>query len=237
MAIKAVLFDLDGTLLPMDYPKFMKLYFGGLAKKLTPHGYDPDALIDAIWKGCAAMVENDGSTLNHLIFWKKFAEIFGERVEQDMPIFDDSYENEYHQAKVVCEKTDYARKTVDLVKEKGLRVVLATNPVFPFAATRARIGWAGLELSDFELITTYENSGFCKPNPDYYRDIAKRIGLAPEECLMVGNDVTEDMVASAVGMQVFLLTDCILNRENKDISVYPSGGFPELLAFIENLNR
>ena len=49
---------------------------------------------------------------------------------------------------------------------------------------------------------------------------------------MVGNDVTEDMVAETVGMKVFLLTDCLINREGKDISVYPHGGFEQLLEFL-----
>ena len=111
----------------------------------------------------------------------------------------------------------------------GLRVALATNPIFPAVATQSRIRWAGLESEDFELYTTYENIGYCKPNPDYYREIAKRLGVSPEGCLMVGNDVTEDMVASETGMQVFLLTDCLINKERKDISVYPRGSLLTLL--------
>ena len=115
----------------------------------------------------------------------------------------------------------------------GLRVALATNPIFPAVATESRIRWAGLEPEDFELYTTYENIGYCKPNPDYYREIAKRLGVQPEECLMVGNDVTEDMVAQSIGMQVFLLTDCLINKERKDISLYPRGSFLQLLDHIE----
>ena len=42
MSIKMILFDLDGTLLPMDQNHFVKTYFGALAKKLAPLGYDPE---------------------------------------------------------------------------------------------------------------------------------------------------------------------------------------------------
>ena len=112
----------------------------------------------------------------------------------------------------------------------GLRTALATNPIFPAIATESRIRWAGLSPADFELYTTYENIGFCKPNPAYYQEILKRMDLSPEECLMVGNDVTEDMIAARLGMQVFLLTDCLINKDEKDISVYPNGGFDQLLA-------
>ena len=83
------------------------------------------------------------------------------------------------------------------------------------------------------LYTTYENSGFCKPNPKYYSEILEKLNLDPEDCLMVGNDVIEDMVAQKLGMKVFLLTDCIINKENKDISQYPNGGFDELIKYLE----
>ena len=124
---------------------------------------------------------------------------------------------------------------VNSAKEMGLRVALATNPIFSAVATESRIRWAGLEPKDFELYTTYENIGFCKPNPDYYREIAKRLGVQPEECLMVGNDVAEDMVAKEIGMQVFLLTDCLINKERKNIAEYPRGSFIQLLRFIDTL--
>jgi len=119
------------------------------------------------------------------------------------------------------------------VKEKGLSVVLATNPIFPAVATKKRICWAGLKPEDFEFYTTYENSFCSKPNPKYYTDIAKRLNLSPEECLMVGNDVREDMVAQSVGMKVFLLTDCIINKDNTDISVYPSGDFNAFIKWLD----
>ena len=114
-----------------------------------------------------------------------------------------------------------------------MKPVLATNPLFPAIATRQRIRWAGLEPEDFQFVTTYENSRFCKPNPEYYRDLLDKLGKDPESCLMVGNDVDEDMIpARAVGMEVFLLTDCLLNRSGADISSYPQGGFTELKDFL-----
>ena len=140
---------------------------------------------------------------------------------------------DFHAAKGFCGFNPNAAMAVHTVKEMGLRVALATNPIFPAVATESRIRWVGLEPEDFELYTTYENIGFCKPNPDYYREIAKRLGVQPEECLMVSNDVTEDMVAQSIGMQVFLLTDCLINKERKDISLYPRGSFLQLLDHIE----
>ena len=120
------------------------------------------------------------------------------------------------------------------IKERGLRVALATNPIFPAVATESRIRWAGLKPEEFELYTTYETIGYCKPNPAYYREVAARLSVDPTQCLMVGNDVSEDMEAAVqTGMKVFLLTDCLINRENKDVAAYPHGSFAQLMALLQ----
>lgn len=233
--ITTVLFDLDGTLLPMDQDEFVKAYFGSLAKKLAPLGYNPDKLIPAIWAGTKEMIKNDGSFLNEIAFWKKFCEIFGEKALNDEPVFDEFYRNEFSKVQAVCGYTENAKKAVDLCKAKGFRVALATNPIFPAVATESRIRWAGLEPCDFELYTTYENSSFCKPNLKYYKMILERLRVEPEECLMVGNDVGEDMITEKLGMKAFLLTDCLINKTDSDINAYPHGNFNALLEYINNL--
>ena len=219
----------------MDNDAFTKGYFKLLAAKLAPYGYEPKQLVDAIWAGTASMVKNDGSQSNEAAFWKKFAAIYGEQILADKPLFDEFYRTDFQAAKDLCGMDPNAASTVHTIKEMGLRVALATNPIFPAAATESRIRWAGLKPEDFELYTTYENIGYCKPNPDYYREVAKRLGVKPEECLMVGNDVAEDMIARSIGMQVFLLTDCLINKERKNIAEYPRGSFEQLVQFINTL--
>lgn len=233
--ITTVLFDLDGTLLPMNQDEFAGAYFKELVKKVAPLGYDPKKLVGDIWAGTAAMVMNDGSCTNEEAFWKKFVDIYGEKCLRDKPIFDEYYRNEFNNVQSSCGFNAKAAEAVQSIKDSGYRVALATNPLFPNDATRNRIKWAGLNPEDFELYTTYENTNYCKPNPEYYLDVMERLNVKPEECLMVGNDVTEDMVAATLGMKVFLLSDCIINKDNKDISIYPNGGFDELLEFIGRL--
>lgn len=225
---KTVFFDLDGTLLPMEQDLFVKAYFGLLAKKLAPHGYESEALLQAVWQGMDAMVANDGSRSNEEAFWAVFCGLLGEDCRKDEPIFAAFYANEFQQVAQVCGKTAAAAETVGLCKELGADVVLATNPLFPAVATESRIRWAGLERGDFRHVTTYENSSFCKPNPAYYREILEKLGLRAEDCLMVGNDATEDLAAAELGLPVFLLTDCLINKNGVELSSLPHGGFEEL---------
>ena len=144
MSIKVILFDLDGTLLPMDQDTFVKTYLGGMAKKLAPHGYDPEQMVKAVYAGMKAMTTNDGSCTNETAFWNAFTGILGEQVKDDMPIFDDYYRNEFQDVKNICGFLPEAAQTVRALKEKGFRVVLATTPMFPSIATESRIRWAGL---------------------------------------------------------------------------------------------
>lgn len=234
MGMTTVLFDLDGTLLPMDQEAFIKAYFGRLAVKLTPHGYDPKALMQGIYAGIGAMVKNDGSCINEDAFWKVFCSMFGERALEDKPVFEEFYRNEFQQVRESCGFAPEAAPLIKKLKEKGLRVVLATNPLFPAVATESRIRWAGLDKADFALVTTYENSRFCKPNPAYYKEILDKLGLSAEDCVMVGNDVQEDGAAAALGMRVFILTNCLIDREEGKGAKLPQGGFDALEAYLMN---
>ncbi len=236
--ISVVLFDLDGTLLPMDMDTFVGAYFGGLAMRLAPRGYEPKRLIDAIWRGTAAMVSNSGAKYNEEVFWDTFCGIFGVEAEADLPHFEAFYREDFDHVKEVCGYDVAAAQTVREIRARGYRVALATNPIFPAIATEKRMAWAGLSPADFELYTTYENARFCKPNPEYYRALAQTLGVAPEQCLMVGNDVEEDMVAAqAVGMSVFLLPACLINKKERDLSSYPSGNLTDLLGYLDQVSK
>jgi len=235
--IKVVLFDLDGTLLPMDQDVFVKEYFGRLARKLISHGYDQEALVNNIWAGTKAMIKNTGEKLNEQAFWDTFASMYEKDVLSDINLFDEFYHNDFDAVKSVCGYTPRANEAVKQIKEMGFRVALATNPIFPAVATEARMRWAGLDSADFEFYTTYENSRFSKPYPDYYAEICRTLDVSPEECLMVGNDVRDDMIAATLGMKVFLLTDCLINKAGADIASYPQGSFDELIGFVKAINE
>lgn len=230
--IKAVLFDLDGTLLPMDQDVFIKKYFTLMAKKLAPYGYEPKKLTDTIWKAISAEMTNDGSRSNEDVYWDVFTSVFGKESRKHEAVFDDFYRNEFNDVADVSEPSPKADMIVKMLKEAGCRVILATNPLFPKIATEDRIRWAGMDKDDFDLYTTFEDFGLCKPNPEYFRYILDMFKLEPEECIMVGNDVDEDMVASDLGMKVFLMDRFVIDRKKRDISTIPKGGFDELEIFL-----
>ena len=229
MSIKAILFDLDGTLLPMDQAAFTKDYFGRLARYLVPHGVDPERLISAIWQGSDAMTNNTGSVTNEKCFWDVMEKAYGEGISNLEPVFRRFYAEEFDKVSASCGRDPEAATTVAELRRLGYRLVLATSPLFPRIATERRIAWAGLSPDDFELVTTYENSIHAKPNLEYYRDILSFLGLSADECLMVGNDVGEDMVAEEIGMSVYLTPRDLINRKGADISRYKKGTLAELI--------
>jgi FMN phosphatase YigB (HAD superfamily) len=230
------IFDLDGTLLPMpDQELFLDTYFKALATKFVPHGYDPKELIKAVWVGTKAMIENDGTMTNEQRFWTVFGSVMGEKALQLEPLFDEFYRNEFILAKSTTKTHPHAKECIQLLKEKGYTIGLATNPLFPKVATHTRLSWAGLAPDDFDLITTYDNSTYCKPKLEYYEEVLKNLGREARECIMIGNDVKEDMCAAGLGMDTYLLTDCLICPEGEDITGYQQGDFNKLLSFIKEL--
>lgn len=232
---KNFLFDLDGTLLPMDMKKFVDIYVAAFCKTLSPvTKIESKPLMDSIWASVAAMARNDGDCLNETLFWRTL----NARCKRDMRIFSDNFDNFYRGEFSVCRAATklqpLSRITVDYIKQHGGNIIVATNPVFPKSATYTRIEWAGLNPNDFSYITTYDNSSACKPNLNYFEEICSVCGIRPEESIMIGNDVDEDMISSRLGFDTFLVTDCLLNRSDKSLTLFRHGDFEDLFDFIQD---
>lgn len=232
--LKYVFFDMDGTLLPMKQEDFVQAYFSTLVQRIAPLGYDPAKLVEVIWKGTAAMVQNDGSCTNSEAFWNTFCDAFGEGARADIGNFDDYYLTDFRKVKEVCGFDASVRPALKELREMGLKLVLASNPLFPLAAQKERLSWTGADAEDFCYFTHYENSRYCKPNVKYYEEIMDKLSATADQCLMAGNDVGEDMIARTLGMDVFLLPNCLINRKGEDISRYPRGDFGDLIAYVKS---
>ncbi len=233
MNYKAILFDLDGTLLPMNMDKFTQGYFYELAKVMAKHGIDGNTLTKSIWYATRAMMQNEGAKSNMEVFWENFIAVTRLDRDEIAPTLDAFYTKEFNSAKKHTEENPLAKQAVDLAHKYGRKVALASNPIFPLDGQISRLNWVGLDKNDFDLITSYESESYCKPHKKYYLSICQRLGVQPQECLMIGNDLKEDMYgANQAGIDCYLVEDCII--DNAD---YPyngkKGSFKELLEILK----
>lgn len=211
--IKAIFFDLDGTLLPIDENDFVKLYFKLLTERVKDYGYDSEELIKNVWAGTKAMYANDGSTTNERVFWDVFKACYGEERMKDKPLFDDFYLNGFKGLIDICKPNPLARDIVDFCKRTVQYTVLTTNPIFPLNGQLTRMGFLGLKAEDFDYVTAYENSSFTKPNPGYFIEVMEKFGLKPEEVVLFGNNEKEDGDC-AVGAEIkcYMVGDYVIKN-------------------------
>lgn len=235
MKKSTILFDMDGTLVPFVNDDFIKLYFKGLTKKLAPLGYEPKKTIDDIWAGTAMMIKNDGSRLNSEVFWETFRARNPEKSDAK-PFCDDFYVNEFDEAKAALREARDLRPMINRLKNAGFELILSSNPVFPLSAMKTRLKWVNLDESDFLLVTNYDNSTFCKPNPKYFAEILEKAGKKPDECVVVGNSVKEDILpAKSLGLAAFWVTDYPENPDNADVSSFDKGSVASAEEFLLGL--
>lgn len=215
--VKNILFDLDGTLLPMDLDEFLKLYLYSLHKTFPSYHKDINELSEVIMKGTYLMVNNDGSKTNEKVFYEYFKSIHKDKTDEIIKKYENYYHNEYVLTKNATKPSIYANLLIKELKKKGYNLILATNPLFPRIATLRRIEWAGLDPNDFTLITTYENCSYCKPNLKYYEEIINKLNLKKDECIMIGNDTSEDYVITKLGIPCIILKDCLINKNKLEL--------------------
>lgn len=233
--IDTLLFDLDGTLLPMDMEYFVEGYMKSLAPRFM-HLLEPKLFIKHLWAATNAMIENvNPDENNQMVFWRHFTKATSLSREVLEPITDDFYNHRFKELKPFTNPSSIAREIVELANNLGFNLVMATNPLFPAAATLERMNWAGIRNYPWKLITTYENSRFCKPNAAYFQDILDHLNLKPQQCLMIGNDMQEDMCASTLGIHTYLVTDCMIDKGKPQYTITAKGTLAELKQFISEL--
>jgi HAD superfamily hydrolase (TIGR01549 family) len=231
---KAVFFDLDGTLLPLDMDAFTHCYMkaikqNGFYKKISEEKGE-----EIFGRAVYAMISNDGRALNRDVFFDVIAAESGADRDELTAHMDAFYTGEFLQLKSATRADAHVKRTIEVLKTKGYRLILATNPLFPPIATNTRLSWAGFTPDDFEYISYYDNSRYCKPNPKYFEEILEHIGLSAQDCYIVGNDVRDDLSAVALGFEAFLVLDHVIG----DIEKGPpcqKGSYSDLLKFAENL--
>lgn len=232
--ITTIIFDLDGTLLPLDMDKFMKIYFEEMGAHFA-HIVNPKELVHNIWASTEVMLKNVEDRANEDIFMEDFSK----RITGDINIykkeFDSFYDKGFLKVKESTFESEVMRDSIGLLKEKGYNLVVATNPMFPLKAILHRIKWAGFEPEDFIYISSYERNHYCKPQVKFYEEILRDINKSSTECLMVGNDVQEDLVAGKLGVKTFLINDHIINRDVNPIDSDYQGNYEDFYRFTKEL--
>jgi len=211
--LQAVLFDLDGTLLQMDAEEFVREYLKEISAA-TAALVEPEYFARALLASTNVMIRSRmQKKTNADVFWLDFRRRIGEATDDIKPLLDDFYANRFKNLSRVAKANDKAYQAVQKSLDLGLRIVLATNPVFPESAIRDRMDWAGVGEFPWDLVTSYENMHYCKPHPEYYLEIASRLKVRPQNCLMVGNEMENDIKpAAAVQMSTFFITDRPINN-------------------------
>lgn len=233
--INTFLFDLDGTLLPLDIDAFMTIYFDEMHAVLKDI-IEKDKLIEYIWNATGAMIKSTENKTNEDVFMETFTKMIPQKqIRQFIDAFDTFYDDGFLKTKGSTSQSTYMIQSIQILKEKGYQLVVATNPLFPKKAILHRIQWAGLTPEDFSYITHYEKNHFCKPQIQYYEEVLLNIHKTPEECLMVGNDVQEDLIASQLGIKTFLIVDYLIHRKDTEIRSDFQGDYEAFFQFVKDL--
>jgi FMN phosphatase YigB (HAD superfamily) len=205
--VKAVLFDLDGTLLDIDLSAFLDRYFAALSEtvaSLVPPDRVASAM-QAISQSTEAMMRPHPGLTNKDVFHREFLELASIDLDTQWSPFQSFYDQRFPSLGNGYGPCEGAHEALAAAEECGLQVAIATNPIFPLAAVEHRLSWAGIDARRAHVVTTYETMHSCKPHPDYFRETAAMLGTATHECLMVGDDPVLDMAAADVGMQTYFV--------------------------------
>lgn len=207
--IKAVLFDLDDTLLDINLSAFVARYLTGRARILSRISGLAVPVVMAQMGRCYLRINRQDRTdqlTNGRLFADSFVELTG--IPLDDPVIADAlgyYESEclddLSKGIVMAQPREGGRETVERAESLGLIVALATNPTFSLAVDHVRMRWANVDDLDFRLVSHLDNSTRTKPSARYYQEFAAQLGVTPQECLMVGNDASRDFPRPDVGMR------------------------------------
>lgn len=239
MTTEAILFDLDGTLLDIDMDRFLAGYFAAMEGQAREQGLEgAEKLVAAVWKATEVMVRDvDPRRTNREVFEEAFFARFPQPPQVMRPFFERFYATAYRELGRYCRPFPGMRDIVADAFARGLRVAVATNPLFPLTALEQRLAWGGVGDFPYQVITSYEVMHFAKPQAQYYLEIAAMLGVEPERCLMVGNDRREDLSAVRVGMRTFLLCERVNNPHHDEFEPDWQGGLAELAEVVAGLGN
>jgi len=189
----------------MDKARFMKRYMTDMAehfKDIIP----VDSFAPHIMKSSAFASSHPSP--NYFwgeVFINHFAEGFGLKTNGMLGRFMDFFVRDFPQYCSMVTPHPLTAKLLQITAEKGLRLACASNCLMPRIAIEERMRCCSMEPAQFIFIPGMEHMHYSKPNPLFFQEIADNLGVPPEDCLVVGNDVDEDMCAADIGMKTFFV--------------------------------
>ncbi len=232
--IQALLLDLDDTLLINDMDRFAPHYFQALVAKVR-RLCAPKAFLKALDAGTRAMWYNNGTDgTNAQVFSREFFSRLRCKPEQLMPLLEDFYAHDFDALRQYTAVDPDARVLLSLARQRGYRLAVATQPIFPLVAIQARLRWAGVGADEFpyDYIASYETMSACKPHPRYFGTILQTLGLEPQECMMVGDSPEADLAAGRQGFKTFWVDRGRIEKP-ATVPCDAQGALRELITLIE----
>ena len=234
---RALLFDLDGTLLPLDQDVFTDTFLSLAVRSFAGREeWGGKAFPRLLMRAVEAVVRNDGSVTNEERFWQAMEAMLPGQSGAVRDAFLTFYAEVFPEARRVTFPDPAISALLGVWRDAGIPLLCATSPIFPPFVQEMRLRWAGFDRPEdwFLTVTSSENCTYAKPNPLYYTELCAQNGLRPEDCLMVGNDADEDGAALQAGMRFFFLSDHPLNRKGIDLTGVPQGSWNELRACVRD---
>ncbi len=204
--LEAVLLDLDNTLILYDEIEYYHDYFEKIHHSFEDI-FELDALKDRLVAGTLSLGSSKGEQSNRDQFMTVFASGHLEKRENLWRRFMKFYGNGYSEMGRNVSVPEGLHAGLLRLRQTGLKLVIASNPIFPVLAQQVRVRWGGLKPEWFDLFTSIENMRYVKPGTNYFLQACSLIGIAPENCLMVGNDPVNDMAAAGAGLRTYRTTD------------------------------
>jgi len=233
-----ILLDLDDTLLDNDVNNFLPAYIQSYSNHLQPL-IDPEVFVRALLMGTKCMIDNQlpNQTLQE-VFESYFLPAANLDSEKFFLAAEEFYTRVFPNLEHLTKPIPAAIQFINLAIERGYRLAISTNPLFPRSAIEQRLAWAGFPISefDFELIASIETFHFVKPNPSFFAEMLGRLGWPDGGVIVVGDDLERDILAAEqIGLKAYWINS-ERNSVNKHEFTITKGSISDILPWIDSFS-